>query len=58
MKNIDGGFDVKNFCYTYGLFRSKHSMESKLTEHGIILLHKNKVEQTKVISRFSYFFHG
>ena len=26
-------------------------MESKITEYGIVLLHKNKVEQTEVISR-------
>ena len=29
-------------------------MESKIIEYGIILLHKYKVEQTEVISRFFF----
>ena len=31
-------------------------MESKIIEYGIILLHKYKVEQTEVISRFLFTF--
>ena len=31
-------------------------MESKIMEYGIILLHKYKVEQTEVISRFLFTF--
>ena len=31
-------------------------MESKITEYGIILLHKHKIEQTEVISRLLFTF--
>ena len=51
-----GGFEVKNFIYTYSLFKGNLSMESKITEYGIILLHKYKVERTEVISRFIFTF--
>ena len=59
MKNLDGGggrFEVKNFIYTYSLFKGNLSIESKITEYGIILLHKYKVEQTEVISKFIFTF--
>ena len=65
MKNLDGGFEVKNFSYTCSLFKGDHSMENKIIKYGIILLHKYEVEQTEVISRLlfifflkKYFFHG
>ena len=52
-----GGFEVKNFSYSYSLFKGNHSMESKIIEYGIILLHKYKVEKIEVISRlFIHFF--
>ena len=41
---------MKNFSYTYSLFKGNHSVESKIIEYGIFLLHKYKVEQTEVIS--------
>ena len=44
------GIEVKNFSYTYSLFKRNHSMETKIIEYGIILLHKYKVEQAEVIS--------
>ena len=58
MNNLDGGgrFEVKNFIYTYSLFKGNLSIESKITEYGIILLHKYKVEQTEVISKFIFTF--
>ena len=37
MKNLDGGFKVKNFSYTYSLFKGKHCMKSKIVEYGMIL---------------------
>ena len=49
MKNLDRGFEVKNFSYTCSLFKGNHSMENKIIEYGIIF--KYKVEQTEVISR-------
>ena len=49
-------FEVKNFSYTCSLFRGNDSMESKIIEYGIILLHKCKVEQTEVISRLLFTF--
>ena len=45
MKILDGRFGVKNLGYTYSLFKGRHSMESKTIQYGIILLHKDKVEQ-------------
>ena len=33
------------------VFKGNHSMESKMTEYSIILLHKYKVEQAELISR-------
>ena len=45
---------MKNLDYTYNLFKRNHSMGSKIIEHGIILLHKYKLEQTEVISRFLF----
>ena len=56
MKNLDGGFEVKNFSYTCSLFKGNHSMENKIIKYGIILLHKFKVEQTEVISRLLFTF--
>ena len=50
------GFEVKNLSYTYSLFKGNHSMESKIIEYGITLLHKSKVEQTEVISRLTFTF--
>ena len=47
---------MKNFSCTYGLFNGNHSMESKIIEYGIFLLHKYKVEQTDVISRLLFTF--
>ena len=49
-----GGFEVKNFSYTYSLFEGNHSMESKIIEYGIFLLHKYKVVQTEVLSRLLF----
>ena len=59
IRNLDAGFRVKNFSYTYSLFKGNHSMESKIIEYRIILLYKYKVEQTEVISRllFTFFTH-
>ena len=54
MKNLDGSFEVKDFSYTCSLFKGNHSMENKIFEYGIILLHKYKVEQTEVISRLLF----
>ena len=51
MKNLDEFFEVKNFSYTYSLFKRSHSMESKVNEYGIILSLKYKLEQTEVIYR-------
>ena len=56
MKNLDGGVEAKNFSYTYNLFKWNYCMESKIIEHGIILLHKYKVEQTELISRLLFNF--
>ena len=56
IRNLDAGFRVKNFSYTYSLFKGNHSMESKIIEYRIILLHKYKVEQTEVISRLLFTF--
>ena len=56
MKNIGGGFEVRNFCYTYSLFKGDGSMESNITEYGITLLHKYKEEKTEVISRLLFTF--
>ena len=44
MKNLDGGFEVKNFSYS--LFKGNYCMESKVTEYGIIFLHTYKVEHS------------
>ena len=52
VENLDGGF----WSYTYSLFKENHSLESKLIEYGIILLHKYKVEQTQVIFRLLFIF--
>ena len=56
MKNRDGGFEVKNFSYTYSFFTGSHCMESKVIEYGIILLHKYKLQQTEVIYRLLFTF--
>ena len=42
---------MKNLSYTYNWLKGNRSMESKIIEYGIILLHKYKVEQAEVISR-------
>ena len=55
MKNLDGEVEVKNFSYTYSLFKGNDSIEIKIIEYGIILLHKYKVEQTEVIARLLLF---
>ena len=61
IKNLDGGkggggeFELKNFIYTYSLFKGNHSIERKIIEYGIILLHKYKVKQTEVVSRLLLF---
>ena len=52
VENLDGVF----WSYTYSLFKENHSVESKLIEYAIILLHKYKVEQTQVISRLLFIF--
>ena len=51
MKNLDGCFEVKNFSYTYSLFKGNQFMESKIIEYETILLHKYKIEKTAVIFR-------
>ena len=51
-----GRYEVKHFSYTYSFFKGNHSLEIKITEYGIILLHKYKVEQTEVISRLLFTF--
>ena len=48
--------EVKKLSYTYFLFKANNFMESKIIQYGIILLHKYKVEQTELISRFSFTF--
>ena len=48
-----GDFDVKNFSYTYILFKGSHCMDSKIIEHGIILLYKGKVEQAESLGCYS-----
>ena len=53
-KTYTGFFESKNFSYTRSLFKGNHSIESKIIEHGKILLHKFKVEQTGVISRLLF----
>ena len=55
-KSQTGGFEEKNFSYTYRLLKENHSMESKIIEYGIILSHKYKVAQTEVTSRFLFTF--
>ena len=55
-KNLDGEFEVKNFSYSYSLFKGNHSMERKIIEYGIILLYKYKVKQTEVASRSLFTF--
>ena len=55
-KSQTGGFEEKNFSYTYRLLKGNHSMESKIIEYGIILSHKYKVAQTEVTSRFLFTF--
>ena len=55
-KTSTRGFEVKNVSYTYSLLKGNHSMESKIIEYWIILLHKYKAEQTEVISRLSFTF--
>ena len=56
-KRVGGrGDEVKKFSYTYILFKANNFMESKIIEYGIILLHKYKVEQTELISRFLFTF--
>ena len=47
---------MKNFSYSYSLFKGNHSMESKIIEYGIILLHKYKIEQAEVISILLFIF--
>ena len=56
MKNLDGGFELKNFSHTYSLFKGNYCMESKIIEYGTILLHMYKVEQTEVISMLLFTF--
>ena len=51
-----GGLEVKNCGYTYSSFKGNYCTESKITEYGIILLHKHKVEQAEVISRLLFTF--
>ena len=51
-----GGIEVKKLSYTYILFKANNFMESKIIQYGIILLHKYKVEQTELISRFLFTF--
>ena len=36
MKNLTGGFEVKNFRYIYSLFTGKHFMESEAIEYGYV----------------------
>ena len=55
-KTFTGDFKGENFSDTYSLFKGNHSMESKIIEYGIILLHKYKVEQIEVISRLLFTF--
>ena len=55
-KTYTGGFEVKNFSYTYILFQRNHSKDSKIINNGINLLHKYKVEKTEVISRLLFTF--
>ena len=50
------GIEVKKLSYTYILFKANNFMESKIIQYGIILLHKFKVEQTELISRFLFTF--
>ena len=45
-----GNFEVKNFSYTYSLFKGNHSMDGKMIEYGIILLQKYRVDQIEAIS--------
>ena len=52
----EGRIEVKKLSYTYILFKAKNFMESKIIQYGIILLHKYKVEQTELISRFLFTF--
>ena len=47
---------MKNFSYTYSLFKGNHSMERKIIEHEIILLDKYKDDQTEDISRLLFTF--
>ena len=35
-KDPDGGFKVRNFGYTYSVFKGNYHMESKMIEYGII----------------------
>ena len=55
-KREGGGIEVKKLSYTYILFKANNFMESKIIQYGIILLHKYKVEQTELISRFLFTF--
>ena len=52
MKNLDGGSGSEKLQWYF----RKHSMENKITEYGIFLSHKYKVEQTEVISRLFFTF--
>ena len=52
-----GGFEMKNFSYTYTLFKGNHCIQSKIIEYGIILLRKYKVEQTEEIVISHFFTH-
>ena len=50
-KTKTGDFDLKNFSYTYNLFKGNHSMEGKIIQYGIIFLDKYKIAQTTVAQR-------
>ena len=51
------GFEMKNFSYTYTLFKGNHCIQSKIIEYGIILLRKYKVKQTEEIVIIHFFTH-
>ena len=38
---------MKNFSYTYTLFKGNHCIQSKIIEYGIILLRKYKVKHRR-----------
>ena len=51
-----GGFEVKNFSCTDSFFKENYGMENKIIEHGVVVLHKYKVEQIEVISGLLFTF--